>query len=60
MQVEAKDVRVGSWVRFYRGGVLVIAEVRYARQSPSYPYKYEALTDDGSVNVEHVLEVRNA
>lgn len=55
-----KEIGIGDWVRFYRGGQLMIAEVRYVRAQMTYPYQYEALTDHGAVTLSDVIEARSA
>lgn len=52
-------VRAGDWIRFYHGGNLVIAEVRYVRMQEGYPYKAIALTDIGEIAVSRVIECRS-
>jgi len=50
--------QVGDWVSYYRGGRLVISEVRYRRQRDSYSGEWELLTQDGALDEDSVLEVR--
>lgn len=53
-----KDVKVGSWIRFYKNGILVIAVVQYLEKD-LLGY-LQAKTDIGVVDVRYILEVRNA
>ena len=52
-----EDVPIGSWVRFYQGGELVIGIVQYHVPSGPLgdPYVY---TDIGSIGLEYIIEVR--
>lgn len=49
----------GDWVRFYRGGDLIIADVQYVRDA-DYPNLWEALTSRGPASNREILEVRSA
>lgn len=53
-------VRPGDWVRFARGGQLVVGVVAYVRREDRWPQRWEAVTDAGHVYYEHILEVRSA
>lgn len=51
--------QIGDWVRFYRGGEMVIACVQYINsEHKHYPYEIELLTDEGAVSLSDVLEAR--
>jgi len=52
-----EDVPIGSWVRFYLNGKLVIGTVQYHVPCGPLgdPYVY---TDIGSVGLEYVIEAR--
>ncbi len=54
------DIKPGDWVRSYRNGCMVIGVVGYVRKGERWPYEWLALTDQGPVAVEHILEVRHA
>lgn len=51
-----KDVEIGSWVRFYQGGTLVIGVVQYLEKD--YLGFWKAKTDIGEVDTRQILEVR--
>ena len=51
-----ETIKVGSWVRFYQGGYLVIGVVQYLEKT-SLGY-WIAKTDIGTVDTRHVLECR--
>ena len=49
-------VKVGDWVRFYEGGILVIGVVQYIEKDL---LGYTIVkTDIGSVDIRYILEVR--
>jgi len=52
------DIREGDWVRFYRNGQLVIAEVRYTKEREPYGRAPDVFTDGGSVSADMIIEVR--
>lgn len=56
---EAHNINPGDWVRFQRGGTLVIGEVRYVNR---YQYNRAVLSiitaEHGSVDINAVVEVR--
>lgn len=52
-----ETIKVGSWVRFYNGGVLVIGVVEYLEKD-SMGY-WIAKTNIGPVDTRYVLEARN-
>ncbi len=52
------DIREGDWVRFYSGGKLVVAEVRYAKERGPYDKPVTVCTDLGTVSADYVIEVR--
>lgn len=56
--VDPAAIDVGDWIRFYRNGALVIAEVRYEPRRNSWERHPKAITDVGEVAVDQVLEVR--
>jgi len=49
-------IKVGSWVRFYRGGALVVGVVQYLEKD-NLGY-WIAKTDIGAIDTRYVLEVR--
>jgi hypothetical protein len=52
-----ETIKVGSWIRFYNGGVLVIGVVEYLeKDSSGY---WIAKTNIGPVDTRYVLEARN-
>jgi hypothetical protein len=51
-----EKAKIGDWVRIMRGGVLVIAEVRYIDRS-GYGSKY-VLDTGGTTDDDNVYEVR--
>ena len=53
------DIKVGDWVRFYRGGVLVIGVVEYIRERKAWERADELQTTAGAVNADYVLESRS-
>lgn len=53
-----KDVRVGDWVRFYRGGLLVLGVVEYIVPRAPWDSTPEAVTSLGQIPFDAVLEVR--
>lgn len=55
---DSRNPAEGDWVRFYRGGQLIIAEVQYIRDAKHYPYDWELCTDNGAVDLGAVLEMR--
>ena len=50
------NVKVGDWIRFYQGGVLVIGVVQYVEKD--YLGYLIANTDIGKIDSRYVLEVR--
>jgi hypothetical protein len=50
--------QVGDWVRFYRGGVLVIGTVEYVYESRSGSPRWNVMTDVGGTTEEEILETR--
>jgi hypothetical protein len=50
--------QVGDWVRFYRGGVLVIGTVEYVYESRSGIAHWNVMTDVGGTTEEEILEIR--
>ena len=48
---------VGDWVRFYRGGELILAVVEYRVENGVFG-KYELCTTAGRIPEEAVLECR--
>ena len=54
------EIRVGDWVRFEQCGAVVLGIVQYIEQSKqSYPYKAEAITDRGRIEISKILECRS-
>ena len=53
------NVQVGDWVRFYRNGQMVIGVVQYIAEKSAL-LGTDLFTDQGSVDVKHVLEIRRA
>lgn len=51
-----EQINVGSWVRFYQGGRLVVGVVQYIEQD--YIGEWQAKTDIGQVAFKNVVEVR--
>lgn len=51
-----ETIKVGSWIRFYMGGVLVIGVVQYIEKD-LLGY-WIAKTDIGTVDTRYVLEAR--
>lgn len=52
------DVEPGDWVKFYRNGQFKIAQVEYIRSD--HVSGYQALTHEGAINTDSILEVRGA
>lgn len=52
-----ETIKVGSWVRFYSGGVLVIGVVEYLEKD--FLGYWIAKTNIGPVDTRYVLEARN-
>lgn len=50
-------INVGDWVAYQRDNGIVIGEVRYVQQR-KYGMGTDIITSTGTVNKEHVLEVR--
>lgn len=53
------EIQPGDWVRFYRDGRLVLAEVKYTKQM-NYSADYMIYTDVGATEGKSVLECRRA
>jgi len=54
------DIHIGSWVQFMENGRLVIGEVRYITEVPSWDSAGRGLvTSAGIVSESRVYEVRN-
>ena len=51
------EPKKGDWVRFYRGGVLVIGIIQYITHKNCIG-KRDILTDAGSVSEDSILEAR--
>lgn len=51
-----ETIKVGSWIRFYQGGVLVIGVVQYIEKD--LLGFWIAKTDIGTVDTRYVLEAR--
>lgn len=56
MMDEPLQVNVGDWVRFYKGGLFTIAEVRYMKRLVTSRTVY--CTDQGEVWADQIMEVR--
>ena len=54
----SSDIKPGDWVRFYRGGVLVIGKVEYVARDAVRDWLYWIATDTGQVENAAVLELR--
>ena len=50
---------VGDWVRFYKGGELVLAVVEYRIEQRGNYGAFELCTTEGRIPEEVVLECRN-
>jgi hypothetical protein len=51
-----ETIKVGSWIRFYQNGIMVIGVVQYLQKNlQGY---WDAKTDIGSVDTRYVLEAR--
>jgi hypothetical protein len=57
-EARSKVCKVGDWVRFQRGGELVIAKVEYLRPAKRWPNDVEVVTDLGTTHADHIVEVR--
>ena len=56
---ETKPLPVGAWVRFMRGGVLVVGVVEYAKKAEHYWQGCAVYTTTvGEIDHASVLEVR--
>jgi len=54
------EVQPGDWVRFEKGGTVVLGVVLYVVRAPdSYPYSPIAITDLGRVRLSDILERRS-
>lgn len=51
------ELHIGDWVRFQRGGQLVIGEVAYVKDRDVLGYR-QAITDIGAVREDAILERR--
>ena len=51
-------VEAGDWVRWMRGGVLVMGVVQYVTVVDGWPWGVRLTTDNGAVAEKDVLEVR--
>lgn len=58
MRTVAAGCAVGDWVRFYRGGELILAVVEYRVENGVFG-KYELCTTEGRIPEEVVLECRS-
>ena len=54
----SSDIKPGDWVRFYRGGVLVIGKVEYVTEDTVRGWLHWLCTDAGQVESAAVLELR--
>lgn len=56
---EGRIPMTGDWVRFYRGGELIIACVQYIlEEEKHYPFDKQLCTDKGCVSLSDVMEAR--
>ena len=53
-----REIRAGDWVRFYRDGRFVIAQVEYVTGDTHDINGLMACTHEGEVDVDVILEVR--
>ena len=55
-----RDPRIGAWVRFYRGGEIVIGVVEYVQEPDRSWHADKLCTTAGCVDADQVLEIRKA
>lgn len=57
-EINVNDIKIGSWVRFYRDNQLVIGQVEYMQRNRVFGNP-TIQTDQGTVDARYILEVRN-
>jgi hypothetical protein len=58
IDARAHNIQVGDWIRFMRGGAVVISAVLYLVPRAPWDSTPEAMTEIGQVSFKDVLEVR--
>lgn len=49
---------IGTWVRFYRNGVLVLAVIEYHKKNEPWEVDHVYHTDQGTIEHEGIIEAR--
>ena len=57
MKKKKKEIKVGTWIRFYQAGELVIGKVEYIKVDPVLGNRTFS-TDQGAAEEDDVLEFR--
>ena len=55
--IDGTTIGIGDWIRFYRGGSLVIGVVEYV-QADAVLNKISLLTNIGTIHADSVVEFR--
>lgn len=52
--------QIGDWVRFMRGGLLIIGTVEYISKADSAMHEWDVTTSAGTIHETEILELRGS